>query len=282
MSLSKGTDIWWAPITRDVVRVTGVDATAFLQGQLSQDVVALDVGAGAWSLLLQPNGKIDAWLRIVRAAEDEWALDVDTDWGEAVAARLDRFKLRTKADLVVARAVPFVAVRGRRPEGSLPIVWPGVVGGDIAGPLAPDDMPVAEAHAFELLRIGSGVPALGRELTEATIPAEAGDWLIDASVSFTKGCYTGQELVARVDSRGSNVPRPLRVLEIDGIEPVAVGSEVLDSDGKAVGRVTSAAPDPVRRAAIALGPLSRRVEPGASVTVDGRTATVKRPPTAKA
>lgn len=88
--------------------------------------------------------------------------------------------------------------------------------------------------------------------------------------------------MARVDSRGSNVPRPLRVLEIDGIEPVAVGSEVLDGDGKAAGRVTSAASDPVRRAAVALGPLARRVGPGASVTVGGRTATVKRPPTAKA
>src|SRR3546814_11977806 len=57
---------------------------------------------------------------------------------------------------------------------------------------------------------------MGSELTDATIPAEAGQWLIDASVSFTKGCYTGQELVARVDSRGGNVPRPVRGLVSDG------------------------------------------------------------------
>ena len=63
---------------------------------------------------------------------------------------------------------------------------------------------------------------MGRELTEDTIPGEGGQRLIDLSVSFTKGCYTGQELVARIDSRGGNVPRPVRVLAADG-EPGLVG-----------------------------------------------------------
>ena len=96
-------------------------------------------------------------------------------------------------------------------------------------------------EAYERYRIAHGVPAMGAELTDDTIPAEAGQWLIDASVSFTKGCYTGQELVARIDSRGGNVPRPVRLLVVDGEFPVAPGAEIR-ADGQPVGTVTSATP----------------------------------------
>ena len=103
---------------------------------------------------------------------------------------------------------------------------------------------------------------MGAELTEATIPAEAGQWLIEASVSFTKGCYTGQELVARIDSRGGNVPRPLRGLLVDG-DPAPVGASV-SRDGKEVGHVTSSARSEAL-GAIALAPdQPRSVEVGAS------------------
>ncbi|MGO8056067.1 CAF17-like 4Fe-4S cluster assembly/insertion protein YgfZ, partial [Rhizobium leguminosarum] len=81
----------------------------------------------------------------------------------------------------------------------------------------------------------------GVDVDGDTIPAEAGRWTIEQGVSFTKGCYTGQELVARIDSRGGNVPRPLRVLRFDG--PVDAGGEVLDAEGQVVGRITSAAGD---------------------------------------
>ena len=74
---------------------------------------------------------------------------------------------------------------------------------------------------------------MGAELTEDTIPAEAGQWVVDASVSFTKGCFTGQELVARIDSRGGNVPRHLRILDVEGAAP-APGTE-LELDGAIVG-----------------------------------------------
>ncbi|MEO7429244.1 MAG: hypothetical protein ABIY48_07645, partial [Acidimicrobiales bacterium] len=86
-----------APIRRDVVRVHGPDAVAFLQGQLSQDVAALAVGASAPSLLLQPTGKVDAWLRVTRMGDDDVLLDVEAGFGPAVHERLRRFKLRTKA-----------------------------------------------------------------------------------------------------------------------------------------------------------------------------------------
>ncbi|MDQ2651142.1 MAG: folate-binding protein, partial [Actinomycetota bacterium] len=134
--------------------------------------------------------------------------------------------------------------------------------------LLPGSVEVAGAEALDALRIECGVPAMGAELTDATIPAEAGQWVIDASVSFTKGCYTGQELVARIDSRGGNVPRPVRALVVTGPGPddptELVGTPIL-ADGTEVGTVTSAARSEL--GVIALGLVGRSVEPGAEVTV---------------
>ena len=262
-----------APIQRDVVRVHGPDAVEYLQGQLSQDVASLGIDESAPSLLLQPTGKVDAWLRVTRLGEDDLLLDVDAGYGDAVHARLRRFKLRAKAELEPARWSG-VALRGPGaadvdvPSGALGLAagWPGVSGVDLlsAGELALAGVPLADHAALEALRIECGVPAMGAELSEATIPAEAGQWLIDASVSFTKGCYTGQELVARVDSRGGNVPRPIRGLRIDG-EPVPVGADVL-VEGAVVGAVTSSGRSPAL-GAIALAVVGRGAAIGAPVEV---------------
>lgn len=272
------------PIVRDVVRVQGPEAVEYLQGQLSQDVAALEVDESAPALLLQPTGKVDAWLRVTRMGPDDVLLDVERGFGDPVHARLRRFLLRTKAELV-AGSWSGLALRGPGaalvppPPGSVAVEarWPNVEGVDLlaAGELALAGAPLAPPEALEVLRIESGVPAMGTELTDATIPAEAGQWLIEASVSFTKGCYTGQELVARVDSRGGNVPRPLRGLRATGAEPLPVGSEVFrsDADGDAVGRVTSAAVSPVL-GSIALAVISRSVEPGTRVVVRGDGAEV--------
>ena len=89
--------------------------------------------------------------------------------------------------------------------------------------------------------------------------------VIDASVSFTKGCYTGQELVARIDSRGGNVPRPLRGLLVEG-EPAAVGAEV-QAEGSTVGRVTSSATVVRARARSPSAPIARAIELGTTVEV---------------
>jgi folate-binding protein YgfZ len=254
------------PVQRDVVRVEGPEAIAFLQGQLSQDIEGLAVGASVRSLLLQPTGKVDAWLRVTRLGDDRVTLDVDAGFGEAVRARLVRFKLRTKADIGLETVSGF-AVRGPGAEGldlpgALLAGWPGVEGIDVLDGALPADLPQASPDDLEGLRIEAGVPALGAELTDATIPAEAGQWLIDASVSFTKGCYTGQELVARIDSRGGNVPRPLRGLLVAG-EPVSVGTPV-SVHGAEVGVVTSSGRS-AALGAVALAPLARSVAPGTVV-----------------
>lgn len=274
------TSLGAVPIQRDVVRVHGPEAIDFLQGQLSQDVSALPVGESVPSLLLQPTGKVDAWLRVTRLADDDVLLDVDAGSGDAVHARLRRFKLRTKAELQPG-AWSGLALRGpgasdvEPPAGIKALVasWPGVPAVDLIGPgeLALAGIELVDSEALEALRIECGVPAMGAELTDATIPAEMGQWLIDASVSFSKGCYTGQELVARIDSRGGNVPRPLRGLRLDG-DPVAPGADVQLSVGTSVGTVTSSA----RSAAlgtIALAVIGRAVEPGTAVQVVSPHAT---------
>lgn len=270
-----------APIARDVVRVQGPEAIEFLQGQLSQDVAGLAVDDSAPSLLLQPTGKVDAWLRATRLAPDEVLLDVDQGHGEAVLARLRRFRLRTKADLALEHWSG-LALRGpgardvEPPAGALALdaAWPGVPAVDLLSPgeLALAGVALVPAEALEALRIECGVPAMGAELTDATIPAEAGQWLIDASVSFTKGCYTGQELVARIDSRGGNVPRPIRGLRLadDGVPR---GAAVEGGEGQAVGEVTSVGRSPVL-GPVALAVVSRAVEPDTEVAVEwdgGRT-----------
>ena len=267
------------PIERDVVVVSGPDALTYLQGQLSQDVEALGIGASAASLLLQPTGKVDAWMRVTRSAEDELVLDVDAGYGAVVLARLQRFKLRTDAALALEH-LSGLAIRGPGAAGfgaeapstiAADAGWPGVEGIDLLSrdPVALAGVPLADRSDLEALRIECGVPAMGAELTEATIPAEAGRWLIEVSVSFTKGCYTGQELVARIDSRGGNVPRPIRGLLVDG-EPASIGAPV-SLDGKEVGHVTSSARSEAL-GAIALAPLTRTVEIGARVSVDAAGA----------
>jgi folate-binding protein YgfZ len=269
-----------SPIQRDVVRVHGPEAIDFLQGQLSQDLATVGLHESARSLLLQPTGKVDAWVRFTRTGEDEALVDVDAGHGEAVLARLQRFKLRTKADLELAHWSG-LALRGPGAEDvdvpagvtALPAGWPGVEGVDLLsdGELALAGVPYVDPSVLEALRVECGVPVMGRELTEDTIPAEAGQWLIDASVSFTKGCYTGQELVARIDSRGGNVPHPLRGVLMLG-EPPPVGAEVVH-DGTVVGTITSAARS-AALGAVAIARVGRAVVAGTEVEVDERPATV--------
>jgi folate-binding protein YgfZ len=271
----------WLP--RDVVRVGGPEAVSYLQGQLSQDVEALTSGASAESLLLSPQGKVDALVRVTRTADDEVVIDVDGGYGEAVVARLRRFKLRTKAD-IEALAWRCLALRGPRAtelarvtEGwaghALPADWPGLPGVDLLGedPPLPDGARVCGTEAWEAVRVEAGIPRMGAELTERTIPAEAG--VVERTVSFTKGCYTGQELVARIDARGSRVPRHLRGLvlgrpESSDVPPVGAAVVAAGERGeRELGQLTSVAVSPALGAPVALAYVRREVEPPAEVVV---------------
>ena len=257
----------WLP--RQVVHASGPEAGSFLQGQLSQDVLALADGGSAWSWVLAPTGKVDALVRVSRISGDDWLIDTDEGWGEPLLDRLTRFKLRTKVS-IEARSWRVLGLRFSGEAGldrqadtvEVPSTWPGLEGIDRLGPSPepPDGWRLASAEEYERRRITAGLPRMGAELTEKTIPAETG--LIDLTVSFTKGCYTGQELVARIDSRGGHVPRHLRRLSSTG--PLSAGTELTAPDGKSVGSVTSGACHP-DGGWVGLGYVRRGVDPPATV-----------------
>lgn len=269
-----------AAVRRDVVAVDGPDAGVFLQGQLSQEVVAI-AGPSVWSFLLAPTGKVVAWLRVHRLDADHHLLEVEAGHGDAVVARLRRFLLRT--DATIADPVTWTSQAVRWDPASVrvgvgadhalvsPVVVPGDAGIDVL--LAPGEtamlgMPEVPAASLERHRIARGVPRQGAELGPDTIPAEAGQWVIDASVSFTKGCYTGQELVARVDSRGAQVPRPVRLLRVEDVGVVDVGAAV-SVGGEQRGTVTSVAPRLAEdRPTLVLAPLARAVVIGDRVELE--------------
>lgn len=289
-------DVVAVAVERDVLNVSGPDAGTYLQGQLSQDVTGLSVGETTWTLLLQPQGKVDAWLRIHRLEESAFVLDVEAGFGQAALDRLKRFMLRVDMEIEV-ETVTMLALRGPGSAAAAGTVvdgvltldasWAGSDGVDLLklGPSNVDqaepsttawlsaDVPVGPTVLLDVLRIQQGRPAMGAELDESTIPAAAR--IVEASVDFTKGCYVGQELVARVDSRGNNTPTKLYGLRFSGADAPAPGAELL-MDGNAAGTVTSVAVSPAN-GPIGLGYLKRAVEVPAELQVigaDGAPVTV--------
>ena len=286
----------------DAVAVEGRDAAAYLQGQLSQDLSPLEVGGCATALLLEPDGKLSALVRVTRTSQDAYVLDTDAGFGASVAARLERFRLRTKVAIgpldwscVALRGEGVGAEELRAPRAEPPFVlafdWNGVRGVDLLGPgadaLVPADALWCDAAAWEALRVEAGIPKMGAELDSRTIAAEA--HLVERTVSFTKGCYTGQELVARLDARGSRVARRLCGVVAEDAEPgeaVQLAGAALWTPGgdKVVGRCTSASWCPGLGRVGALAYLHRSVDvPGAVVWARGEDAaqTRRRPAQAR-
>ena len=228
--------------SRDVIAVRGPDAESYLQGQLSQDVEALADGNSAWSFLLQPTGKVDAWLRITRRGEGDYLLDMDGGFGGAVESRLRRFLLRTDCTVEALdweAATVLGTVEAEAPVDGIAVIidWEGITAVDLLGPAAslPDAAGEAGAVAWEVERIRAGVPAMGSEIDEDTIPNATGQ--VERSVSFTKGCFTGQELVARIDSRTAGAPT--RLVRISGNGPSPPTGADLGVEDKVVGTLTS-------------------------------------------
>ncbi|MYI55694.1 MAG: folate-binding protein YgfZ [Acidimicrobiia bacterium] len=272
---------------RDLLMLTGPDTAGFLQGQLSQDVADLAPGEVTSSLLLHPAGKLLCRLRVTRTGEERFLCDLASGLGEGARARLERFKLRVAVDLEVRR-LTMLSVRGAvappppaagsagapTADGEPAAIVAGVRWGSIggwdlvAGQVAPPEgVRLCDPATLEAVRIEAGIPEAGKELTDGLIPAEAG--IVAETVSFTKGCYVGQELVARIDSRGGNTPRRLRGVVLEGTHPPPAGATITDAGGSNIGRITSSAFSPGFGAAVALAYVHRRVEPPAPARLDG-------------
>ena len=211
---------------RAFVRVAGPDAQDYLQRMVSNDVESLQVGDACPALLLTAKARVIAPLVVWRRGDDDYLLLTEPELGEAVRALLVRMRLRARCEIEPEEHSSVLVFGG----DGLATDFPGAAEAVDSGL-----EPTLDADELELRRIEAGVPRWGREIDDRILPAEAG---LDAThVSFTKGCYPGQEPVARLHYRG-HPNRGLRVLELDEVpEPDAE----LVHDGKSVGRVTSAA-----------------------------------------
>ncbi len=219
-------------IDRGYVEVSGPDASDFLERMLSNEVATLEAGSARPALLLTPKGRIIAPLRAVRTAEDTFLLVTDSsDLAGPVADSLLASRFASRCEIETRQWVGFVQLGGEREEPAVPIPDFGVEAWEAWGDGEGD---VEDARELERLRIDAGTPAWGKELDESILPAEAG--LDETHISFTKGCFPGQEPIARLRHRG-HVNRRLRRLEVLSAK---VGDEIVWND-KVVGRVTSAA-----------------------------------------
>ena len=269
-----------------LVWIVGPDAVSFLDALLSQNIASMKTGTAAPSLLLAPNGKLRATLLVMRG-DDRVGLVCDADTVPVVVGDLTRFKIRVDVEIYAdERTVWDVwgpdapatldatpeAGRWNESDAGLLVQFPFrfsaipriIVVGD------QPDLPVVAAAAAEVIRIEVGEARMGVDLDDGTIPQEGVD--IAATVDFRKGCYLGQELVARIDSRG-HVNRRLCGVLVPGEHILIPGSEI-NHDGKTVGTVSSVAHSVAMGGGIGLALVRVEVDDGAEVTVDGIAGSV--------
>jgi folate-binding protein YgfZ len=242
---------------RSFVRVAGPDAADYLQRMLSNDVEALAAGESCEALLLTAKARVIAPLRVLRTADDSFLLLTEPELGDRVRHELTRMRFAAKA-----------AVELEEHESTLVFDEPqpgGIENAEYGRPawevldVNVDGEVVGDAE-LERMRIEAGTPRYGSEIDDRVLPAEAG--LTDRAVSFTKGCYPGQEPIARQHYRGK-VNRTLRVLELAG--EAAPDAEIRLGE-KSVGRVTSAV------SGLALGYVRTEVPDDAVLEIDGAEA----------
>jgi tRNA-modifying protein YgfZ len=217
---------------------------------LSNDVVALGPGEACQALLLTPKARVIAPLVVLRRAHDDYLLLTEPGLGDRVRTELVRARFASKVEVEPEEHTSHVVFGG---EGIATVDY----GEPAAEVLDAGLEPTMAEEELELLRIRAGTPAWGKEIDERILPAEAG--LTERAVSFTKGCYPGQEPIARLYYRG-HANRSLRVLRFDAVP--AVETELV-YEGRTVGRITSAAA--TEDGAVALGYVRREVPADAAL-----------------
>jgi folate-binding protein YgfZ len=293
---------------RGKLALTGADARSFLQGQVTNDVEGLSGGQGCYAAFLTPKGKMLGDLRILDAGEEvlldtervalqglfnmirQFSLGYDVELhkrtlergllsligpeadGIAGAADLGTLGTDEHAHMLVEVPGSGVTARAIRTDVGVDLLCSSEELERLRAALADAGAVAVDEAAVEALRIERGRPRYGIDLDDSVIPQEAG--LNERAVSFTKGCYVGQETVARLYYRGKP-NRQLRGLRLSG--GASPGDE-LSFEGRVVGRLTSVAESP-RVGPIALALVRREAPPGTHVAVgsgdrEGRTAEV--------
>lgn len=254
-----------------LIWVEGPDAAGFLHGLLSNDIAGLAPGGSCGALILDAKGRVQADVRVRNDGDGAFTLVVRPELAEAVAATLERYHFSEALEILGPETADLVTVTGgiAIPAGIAQIAVAGALPGsldlvvdDAGAALAALAVEEAPAEALELARIAAGVPRVGVDTGPTTLVQEAG--LESVAVSFDKGCYLGQETVARIAFRG-HVNRGLRGLALG--EPAAPGA-ALTRDGREVGRLSSTgvAPD---LGPIGLAVIRAEVPVGAEVVVEG-------------
>jgi tRNA-modifying protein YgfZ len=205
---------------------------------VSNDVEALGPGESCEALLLTAKGRVIAPMTVYRRAADDYVLLTERELADTLRATLVRSRFAAKVDIELEEHASVLVVGRETPPGGVANREYGVAAYELIDEETPAWGEIG-AEELELLRIRAGIPRYGRELDDRVLPAEAG--LDRTAIDFEKGCYPGQEPVARQHYRG-RVNRTLRVLELEGDEVPEYDAE-LTYEGKTVGRVTSAARD---------------------------------------
>ena len=219
---------------RGFVGVRGPDAASYLQAMVSNDVEALGPGESCEALLLTAKGRVLAPMTVYRRGADDYVLLTERELADTLRAALMRSRFAAKVAIELEEHSSVLVVGRETPPGGVANREFGVAAYELIDEETPAWGEIADEE-LERLRIRAGIPRYGRELDERVLPAEAG--LDRTAIDFEKGCYPGQEPVARQHYRG-RVNRTLRVLEIEGAELPVYDAE-LEYEGKVVGRVTS-------------------------------------------
>jgi len=292
---------------RRILRLTGKDPIGMLNAVMTNDVPA-HANFGTYAMLLDPKGRIQTDLRAIKA-DDAVLIDTESEGAQAAKEILGRYAPFSRVRLDELPDWAMLGLYGPRAAGLLgdpdlaehesiraeiggaSVLIAGVtvpVGGyDLIGPASSLDTvrghlikagaTPAGSDALETTRIAAGVPRFGADITPDNFPGES-EGSLERAVSFKKGCYPGQETVARMHYRGSPNKRLYRFeLEPVPMEPPEAGDEILQDEKKlvgpissvnVVGRLTSVAPFPVDGKLYALGYLARKAEPEAPMRAE--------------
>jgi len=237
---------------RGKLRVTGADAAEFLQGQVTNDVEALEPGTGCYSALLNHKGKVRTDMRVLRGEDWIW-LDTEPGFQQLLESMVATYGIgRDVRAEDVSDAYAILSLVGPATDAGVDVICPAESAQAVREALGLEEL---STEVAECLRIESGRPRFGVDFDSDTIPQEAG--LNERAVSFDKGCYVGQETVARLHYKG-RPNRHLRGLRLSG--EAQPGAELRLGD-RTVGALGSVAVSPVH-GPIGLAIVRREAEPG--------------------
>jgi tRNA-modifying protein YgfZ len=251
---------------RGFVGVTGPEAAPYLQRLLSNDVEALGPGESCEALLLTAKGRVIAPMTVYRRGVEDYLLLTEAELATRLESALVRTRFAAKVSIAVEEHDSVLVVGRETPRGAVANREYGVAAYELVDEETPKWGEISDDE-LERLRIRAGTPRYGAEIDDRVLPAEAG--LDRTAIDFEKGCYPGQEPIARQHYRG-RVNRGLRVLEIEGGELPEYDAELTYED-KVVGRVTSAAAEDGH--VVALGYVRVEVPPDAELRLGPRPVT---------